>query len=138
MFISSIKIQYVQSNRIFYNRFNQRLFDEGRIYIAVPPLYKLTTKKNQQYCYSEEELMQLKADKPFLSIQRFKGLGEMMPEQLWKTTLNPKTRRLHRLKITDVANTINTFSILMGSKVEPRKMLIEKEGMDFDVENLDI
>lgn len=103
-------------------------------------MYKLTTGRNQTYCYGEDELKQLTKGKASTSysIQRFKGLGEMMPNQLWETTLNPESRTLRRLTIDDLGEASHLITMLMGEKVEPRRDLIQKEGKKFGLMDLDI
>ncbi|EPS73237.1 hypothetical protein M569_01519, partial [Genlisea aurea] len=122
----------------FFFRYQPALFDEGCIYVAVPPLYKVERVKHEYYCFDDAELKKITASFPAnasYNIQRFKGLGEMMPEQLWETTLNPKTRRLKRLIISDRAETNLVFSSLMGARVDGRKELIQRymsSGVDLD------
>ncbi|MBP9819991.1 DNA topoisomerase IV subunit B, partial [Candidatus Woesebacteria bacterium] len=100
-------------------------------YVAMPPLYKITSGKVEQYAYSDEERDQvvekIKAEntKANIGIQRYKGLGEMNPEQLWDTTMNPKTRILKRITIGDADKADTTFSTLMGDDVAPRKRFIQ-------------
>ena len=110
------------------------------MYVAVPPLYKVQAGKKQQFCFSEADLKaatQRKASRDYV-VQRFKGLGEMMPEQLWDTTLNPDTRILRRLTIEDAAEASHMFALLMGKNVEPRRELIEREGRQLGLMDLDI
>ena len=120
----------------FLFRYQRGLFEQGKVYVAVPPLYKVESgragKNNQpMYCYDEAQLQAHLATLPegaSRSIQRFKGLGEMMPEQLWSTTLNPETRLLKRLTVDDAAMANKTFQLLMSDKVAPRREFIETEG----------
>ncbi|KAL8493773.1 hypothetical protein ACS0TY_024803 [Phlomoides rotata] len=104
----------------FFFRYQRALFDEGCIYVGVPPLYKVERGKQAYYCYDEAELKKLQSSFPSnasYNIQRFKGLGEMMPLQLWETTLNPESRLLKQLKVEDVAEASVVFSSLMGARV---------------------
>ena len=120
----------------FLFRYQRGLFERGKIFVAVPPLYKVESgragKNNKPtYCYDESQLQAHLATLPegaSKSIQRFKGLGEMMPVQLWNTTLNPETRLLKRLTVDDAAMANKTFQLLMSDKVAPRREFIETEG----------
>lgn len=125
----------------FFYRYQRALIEQGFIYIACPPLYKVERGKNYQYCYSERELQQHIATLPAnanYTIQRFKGLGEMMPEQLWTTTMNPETRTLKRVEIEDAAEADRIFTILMGDRVAPRREFIETYGSKLNMTDLDI
>lgn len=117
---------------LFY-RYAPELIYTGKVFIGVPPLYKVTYIKGRKetfdYLYSDKELDEFKKKVSNIkSIQRYKGLGEMNSEQLWDTTLNPKTRRMIRINISDRIETDKTTNLLMGSKVEPRKEFIRKES----------
>jgi DNA gyrase subunit B len=102
----------------------RRIIEDGHIYISVPPLYKNVVNKKELYTYSEDEQKEfLKSNKP-TEIQRFKGLGEMSPQQLWDTTLNPETRRLIQVTIEDFNEADETFELFMGEKVKPRRDFI--------------
>ncbi|MEL6500217.1 MAG: DNA topoisomerase (ATP-hydrolyzing) subunit B [Cyanobacteria bacterium J06623_1] len=108
----------------FFFRYQRALVDQGYVYIACPPLYKLERGRNHQYCYSDRELEQRIAEFPAnanYNIQRFKGLGEMMPQQLWDTTMNPETRAMKRVEIDDAAEADRIFTVLMGDRVAPRR-----------------
>jgi DNA gyrase subunit B len=125
----------------FFYRYQRDLIDQGYVYIACPPLYKLERGKNHQYCYSDRELQQKIAELPSnanYTIQRFKGLGEMMPTQLWDTTMNPESRTLKRVEIQDAAKAEELFTILMGDRVAPRREFIETQGAKLDLTDLDI
>ncbi|CAA0812832.1 DNA gyrase subunit B- mitochondrial [Striga hermonthica] len=124
----------------FFFRYQRALFDEGCIYVGVPPLYKVETRKKAYYCYDDHDLNRhIRELSPnSYTIQRFKGLGEMMPAQLWETTLNPETRLLKQLKVEDVAEANVVFSSLMGSRVDTRKELIQNSANLVKIDQLDI
>lgn len=126
----------------FFYRYMRELIEAGRVYIAQPPLYKIKKGKLEFYAYSDEErdeiIERLKQEKEQgeITVTRFKGLGEMNPEQLWETTMNPEKRTLLQVTIENAAEADRIFSILMGSDVGPRKEFIEKNAKF--VRNLDI
>lgn len=125
----------------FFFRYQRALFDEGYIYVGVPPLYKVERGKQAKYCYDEAELKMLQSSFPSnasYNIQRFKGLGEMMPAQLWETTMNPEQRLLKRLGVEDAAEANIVFSSLMGARVDYRKELIKNSASMIDLDKLDI
>ncbi len=125
----------------FFYRYQRALIEQGYIYIACPPLYKVERGKNHDYCYSDRELQELIRQFPSnakYTIQRFKGLGEMMPEQLWNTTMNPQTRTFKQVEIEDAAEADRIFTILMGDRVAPRREFIETYGSKLNLSDLDI
>lgn len=125
----------------FFYRYQRSLVDQGYIYIACPPLYKLERGRSHYYCYSDRELQERIREFPDnanYTIQRFKGLGEMMPTQLWETTMNPETRTLKRVEIEDAAEADRIFTILMGDRVAPRREFIEAYGPKLNLTDLDI
>ena len=120
----------------FFYHYMRGLIEAGKLYIALPPLYKLDYGKNKQiYAYSDDELNEIKNNNTGkYTIQRYKGLGEMNPEQLWETTMNPETRTLIRVNINDAALAQKRVEVLMGDKVEPRKEWID-ENVEFTLED---
>ncbi|PSB33119.1 DNA topoisomerase (ATP-hydrolyzing) subunit B [Chlorogloea sp. CCALA 695] len=126
----------------FFYRYQRSLVEQGYIYIACPPLYKVERGRNHYYCYSERELNNLTQNEfpanANYTIQRFKGLGEMMPTQLWDTTMNPESRTLKRIEIEDAAEADRIFTVLMGDRVAPRREFIETYGPRLNFAELDI
>jgi DNA gyrase subunit B len=119
----------------FFFRFIPKLIENGNIYIAVSPLYKVR-KRIDHYVYSDDELKKViaKLGGGNINVQRFKGLGEMNPEQLWETTMNPKTRMLKKVTIEDAVKSDETFSKLMGDDVEPRKLFIAERASEAQID----
>ncbi len=122
----------------FFYRYMRQLIEEGYIYIAQPPLYKVKRGKEEVYLYNDRQLNEFLAsdDKSNTSIQRYKGLGEMNPIQLWDTTMNPENRTILKVQIEDAVQADDVFTTLMGDKVEPRKHFIQTHATN--VKNLDI
>ena len=119
----------------FFYRYMRPLIEEGRLYIATPPLYKIEFAKNEVvYAYDDEELKEYTKNRKPIDTQRYKGLGEMDAEQLWETTMDPEHRLLIRVKITDAALAEKRVSVLMGDNVDPRKEWIE-ENVEFSLED---
>src|SRR5690625_569276 len=123
----------------FFYRYMRPLIEHGYVYIAQPPLYQVTQGKKSQFVFNDAALEQLLSELPATpkpGLQRYKGLGEMNPDQLWHTTMNPETRTLLQVKLKDAIEADEVFNILMGDKVEPRRYFIEENAQY--VKNLDI
>ncbi len=118
----------------FFFRYMRPLIEAGYLYIALPPLYLLKRGREMRYCWDEQQRAQFTMEmakdgkEDSVGIQRYKGLGEMNPEQLWETTMNPETRSLKQVGIESAAEADHLFSMLMGDEVAPRREFIEKNA----------
>ena len=113
----------------FFFRFMPQLIENGNIYVALPPLYRLR-KRGDHYVYSDEELKKVSEKLGGGDVTRFKGLGEMSSNQLWDTTMNPKTRKIKKIFIEDAVKADETFSMLMGDDVQARKEFISENAKE--------
>jgi DNA gyrase subunit B len=117
----------------FFFRYMRDLIENGYVYIALPPLYLIKKGREERYCWTEEERVNIVNElaggkEDSVGLQRYKGLGEMNPEQLWSTTMDPSRRSLKQVSIESAAEADHLFSMLMGDKVAPRREFIEKNA----------
>jgi len=118
----------------FFYRYMKELIEKGYLYLAQPPLYKVKVGKKEIYVYSDEELELIKKENEKAEVQRFKGLGEMNPDQLWETTMDPSKRTLKKITIDDVIVADEMFNVLMGEEVQPRREFIIKHAKEANID----
>ena len=112
----------------FFFRYMRPLIEQGHVYVAQPPLFKVQKGSTIKYAYNDAEMALLSQEMPGAKINRYKGLGEMNPHELWETTMDPEKRTLRRITLDDAVHADATFTMLMGEKVEPRKEFIERKA----------
>lgn len=124
----------------FFFKYMKQLIYKGHIYLAQPPLFRIMTNNQSFYVYNDKELNKVikNLKENSYKIQRFKGLGEMNPNQLWETVMNPKTRILKKVSLLDAEKAHNIINILMGIEVENRKKIILENANQFSIEELDL
>jgi len=121
----------------FFYKHMPELIINGKVYIAMPPLYKIKTAKKEQYAYNDRELAKVlkQLSRKKYEVQRYKGLGEMNAEQLWDTTMDPETRSIKKVEIEDIIRAEETTTLLMGEKVPPRREFINSEAENANIDS---
>jgi len=122
----------------FFFRYTPELILGGHVYVACPPLYRVAVGRRSYYCSSDAEADAITAKHPRASVQRFKGLGEMMAEELWRTTMDPARRTLKQISVLDAQRADEVFCTLMGENVASRKAFIEDHAQAIEVDEIDV